>query len=290
MRCYYRPLLSCLLAILAGTLGSAALADSPPVAETYGDGKNAFLLATGSPGELGLLGALADGFARQTPVTLHWVKAGSGKSLELLKNRQVDMIMVHAPAAERQAVVEGWATERTLLGSNEFYIVGPADDPADVKNATSAADAFQRIARAQAKFITRADNSGTHKKELRIWQQAGIEPGGDWYIATHDFMTASLAKANDIGGYFMTDSSTWVAEQANMPNLSVLYRGDKILVNTYHALLAPEGATSGRATAAQFIAFVAASEEGQQIIHHYGKDRHGEPLYQDAAYARQYVD
>lgn len=289
MRYSYRPLLSGLLAILAGMLGSAALADSPPVAETYGDGENAFLLATGSPGELGLLGALADGFSRQTPVTLHWIKAGSGKSLALLKDRQVDMIMVHAPAAEKQAVAEGWATDRTLLGSNEFYIVGPADDPAGVKNATSAADAFRRIAEAQAKFITRADNSGTHKKELKIWQQAGVEPGDDWYIATHDFMTASLAKANAIGGYFMTDSSTWVAEQANMPNLAVLYRGDKVLVNTYHALLAPEEATPGRTTARQFIAFVA-SEEGQQIIHNYGKDRYGESLYQDAAYARQYVD
>jgi tungstate transport system substrate-binding protein len=278
-----------LLSLLLIATVSAAVADSPTVTETYGDGANPFLLATGSPGELGLLGALTAGFSQQTPATLKWVKAGSGESLDLLKARQVDMIMVHAPAAEKKAVAEGWAINHTLIGSNEFYIVGPAADPAGVKGATSAADAYRRIADKKAKFITRADNSGTHKKEMSIWQQAGIQPAGDWYIPTRDFMTASLKKANGVGGYFMTDSSTWVAEQANVPNLTVLFRGDKMLVNTYHALTAPAGTTPGRDTAARFVAFVG-SAAGQRIIRDYGKDQYGEPLYQDAAYAQQYAD
>ena len=94
--------------------------------ESYGKGPNQFSLATGSPGELGLLKALGEAFAKKHNTTLCWVKAGSGESMKLLKDKQVDMIMVHAPAAEKKAVEDGWAIKRELIGSNEFYIVGPA--------------------------------------------------------------------------------------------------------------------------------------------------------------------
>jgi len=197
------------------------------------------------------------------------------------------MVMVHAPQAEKQAVTEGWATDRTLLGSNEFYIVGPADDPAKIKEAQSAADAYKRIAQAKAKFFSRGDNSGTHKKEMSIWEKAGVKPEGDWYVITKDFMTATLKRADAEKGYFMVDSSTWVAEKKNLPNLQVLFKGDKVLVNTYHALAQPDGATPGAATAVKFIEFVA-SPEGQKIIQDYGKEKYGEPLYNDAEYAKKY--
>ena len=251
----------------------------------YGSGAHAFSLATGSPGELGLLKALADGFTPKTNTKLLWKKAGSGESLKALKDKTVDMIMVHAPAAEKKAVEEGWAIKRALIGSNEFFIVGPADDPAKISEAKSAADAYLRIANAKAKFFSRGDNSGTHKKEMDVWQQAGITPSGDWYIVTKDFMTATLKRANEEKGYFMTDSSTWVAEKKNVPNLKILFKGDKFLVNTYHALCQPAGAQ----WAAAFIDFVA-SEEGQKIIRNYGKEQYGQGLYDDAAYARQYDD
>jgi tungstate transport system substrate-binding protein len=269
------------------------LASLPAAADSfngvYGVGPDKFTLATGSPGELGLLKALAAGFDKTMAgkITLQWVKAGSGKSLQLLKDKKVDLIMVHAPAAERQAVQDGWAIDRTLIGSNEFFLVGPASDPAEVAAAESALDAYRRIARARAKFFSRGDNSGTHKKELDIWKETGIKPEGNWYIVTKDFMIATLLRADKEQGYFMVDSSTWVAEKKQVPNLKVLYRGDKLLVNTYHALAQPAGATPGAALGAKFIAFVA-SPQGQQIIQDYGKDRYGEGLYNDAAYARQY--
>jgi len=255
----------------------------------YGKGPNRFSLATGSPGELGLLEALAGGFTPQTNSTLLWKKAGSGESLKALKEKSADMIMVHAPAAEKMAVEEGWAVKRTLIGSNEFFIVGPADDPAKIAEAKSAVDAYTRIANAKAKFFSRGDNSGTHKKEMDVWQKAGITPSGDWYIVTKDFMTATLKRANDEKGYFMTDSSTWVAEQKSVPNLKILFKGDKFLVNTYHALCQPAGAAPGAEWAAQFIDFVA-SEAGQKIIRDYGKTQYGQGLYDDAAYAKQYDD
>ena len=278
------------LAMVAGLLLLASLATAADsFTGVYGTGPDKFTLATGSPGELGLLKALAEGFNKtvQGKATLQWIKAGSGKSLQLLKDRKVDMIMVHAPAAEKKAVQEGWATDRTLIGSNEFFIVGPVSDPAKIAAAGSAADAYRRIAAAPAKFFSRGDNSGTHKKELQIWKAAGIKPQGDWYIVTKDFMTATLKRANQEKGYFMVDSSTWTAEKKHVANLKILYKGDKMLVNTYNALAQPAGTTPGAALAVKFIAFVA-SPQGQKIIKDYGKDRYGEGLYNDAAYARQY--
>ncbi|MDF1556265.1 MAG: substrate-binding domain-containing protein [Deferrisomatales bacterium] len=260
-----------------------------PCTETYGTGPAVFRLATGSPGELGLLKVLAEPFVAEHNASLCWVKAGSGASLKLLSTKQVDMIMVHAPAGEKKAVAEGWAVKRTLLGSNEFYLVGPAADPAGIAGAKSAADAYARIAKAGTLFFSRGDNSGTHKKEQAVWKQAGIDPSGAWYVVTKDFMTATLRRANDERGYFMTDSSTWVAEKDNNPNLKILFRGDKFLVNTYHALSAPEGATTQAGLGAAFIEF-AASEAGQMFFREYGKDTAGAGLYNDAAYARQYDD
>jgi tungstate transport system substrate-binding protein len=281
-------LLSTYFLIFFVLLGSIAHSDEQ-CSEKYGNGPNKFSLATGSPGELGLLRVLGQAFGKEVDITLCWIKAGTGDSLKLLKEKSVDMIMVHAPEAEKKAVSDGWATKRTLIGSNEFFIVGPPDDPAGIAKVKSAADAYALIAKAKAKFFSRGDNSGTHKKELELWKKAGISPSGDWYIVTKDFMTATLKRANDEKGYFMTDSSTWVAENKNVPNLKIIFKGDKFLVNTYHALSQPAGLTPGASTAAKFIDFVA-SEKGQKIIRDYGKDLYGEGLYNDAAYARQYDD
>jgi len=276
------------MVVMASLPGFAALAaDQTPT--VYGSGIHEFSLATGSPGELGLLKVLAETFAKQENAKMHWIKAGSGKSMQLLKDKKVDIIMVHAPAAEKQAVQTGWATKRTLIGSNEFFIVGPPKDPAKIAEAKSAADAYGRIAKAKAKFFSRGDNSGTHKKEMDIWKQVGSQPWGGWYVVTKDFMTATLERANREGGYFMVDSSTWVAEKKKVTHLKILFKGDKLLINTYHALCQPAGATKGAAIAAKFIDFVA-SPAGQQIISGYGKDKYGEGLYNDAAYAKQYDD
>ena len=253
----------------------------------YGTGTHQFSVATGSPGELGLLKVLAEEFGKKYGTTLCWKKAGSGASLKLLKEKKVDAILVHAPAAEKKAVEEGWAIKRTLIGSNEFYIVGPVEDPAAIAEAKSAPEAYQKIANAKARFLSRGDNSGTHKKEMAIWQMAGISPAGSWYIVTKDFMMTTLKKANEVKGYFMTDSSTWVAGKKELPNLKILFRGDPFLVNTYHGLCQPSGATPRQEYAAKFIDFLG-SEEGQHIIATYGKELYGEGIYNDAAYAKQF--
>ncbi len=271
-----------LLVFMAG--GTAIAADCKA---TYGNSDHVFRLATGSPGELGLLEELADAFNAEHNTTMCWVKAGSGKSLKLLHNKKVDAVMVHAPAAEKKAMADGWAIKRSLIGSNEFYIVGPKNDPAGIASATSAADAYAKIAKAGANFLSRGDNSGTNKKELRIWKTAETTPGGDWYIITKDFMMATLKKANAVNGYFMTDSSTWVAGKKALSNLKVLFKGDPMLINTYHGLCQPANATPAQPKAAAFIDFIG-SKKGQTLIRNYGKPLYGEAMYNDAEYAKEY--
>jgi len=248
---------------------------------TYGHGAHTLVVATGSPGELGLLHPLAEEFARRFDVTVLWRKAGSGRSLELLRSKQVDAVMVHAPAAETRAVAAGWACNRTLIGCNEFYIVGPAGDPAGIRSAMSAVDSYRRIARSRTPFLSRGDNSGTHKKEMAIWRAAGVSPSG-LCAETEDFMRATLQRANAEKAYFMTDSSTWTATKNHLPNLRVLFRGDPVLVNVYHALCQPPGTTPGSDLAAKFTVFLA-SDTAQQIIGTSGRDEHGEAIYRNAA-------
>jgi tungstate transport system substrate-binding protein len=275
-----------LLIFLTAALATNAMALSD-CTKAYGTGSTTIGLATGSPGELGLVEVLANEFNKTHDSKMCWKKAGSGESLKLLRDKKVDLVMVHAPAAEKQAVQEGWAVKRHLIGSNEFYIVGPKTDPAGISKATSAADAYAKIAAAKEKFYSRGDNSGTHKKEMAVWEKANIQPSGDWYVVTETFMMATLKMADDNNGYFMTDSSTWVAAKKDLGNLKILFRGDPFLINTYHTLCQPVGATAGQPLAAEFIDYVI-SDAGQKIIREYGAELYGEGLYNDAAYARQY--
>lgn len=254
---------------------------NPPLPVVYGTGKASFRLATGGPGELGLLKALAESFAQKADASLHWIKAGAGQSLQLLRERRVDVAMVHAPAQVDIAVQEGWGTEKTLFGSNKFVLIGPRDDPAFASGAVGVVEAFQRIAKKECPFISRGDNSGTHQKEMDIWRLAGVVPKGGWHIAARDFMTACLLRADAEKAYFLCDSSTWVMEEGSVRELTLLQRGDPLLVNIYHALVSPPGATLGRETGRRFVNFVASSA-GQKIIREFGRREQGEGLYQCA--------
>jgi molybdate/tungstate transport system substrate-binding protein len=233
-----------------------------------------------------LLEALAVPFCKDNDCRLVWYKKGSGAALDFLKAGRCDVIMVHAPVAEQRAVAEGWACDRTLIGANRFFIVGPQDDPAGIVKAQSVPEAYQRIARARARFYSRGDNSGTHKRELAIWRLAGITPTGDWYVVTHAFMGPTLLQADRQPGYFMTDNSTYYVKQAQLKHLVPLFEGDPLLNNVYHALRPNAEKYPGRANALarRFIAFVA-SPAGQAIIRNFGKQKYGRPLYRDAAAA-----
>ncbi len=276
-----------MIALLLGIFFVLPVFAADKCTAVYGTGIHVFSLATGSPGELGLLKVIGTRFNQKYDTRMCWKKAGSGKALKLLKQKKVDMVMVHAPAAEKKAVKDGWAIKRNLIGSNEFYIVGPKNDPAGIATAESAAQVYKKIAVSKSNFFSRGDNSGTHKKELSIWEKAGIQPSGNGYIITKTFMMATLQQANEQNGYFMTDSSTWIAAKKEMNNIKILFRGDPFLINTYHTLCQPKGSTAGQFYAAKFIDFII-SKEGQSMISGYGAKEHGEGLYNDAAYAKQY--
>ncbi len=265
---------------------SPAVSKDLKIQATYGEGTQTIRVATGSPGSLGLLKALAEPFCNVNHCQVQWIKKGSGASLKALKEGVVDVVMVHAPEAEKKAVAEGWATMRTLLGSNEFYIVGPASDLAGIVNAKTAPEAYAMIAKSKTRFFSRGDNSGTHKKEMHIWKLAGIEPAGEWYVVTGDFMGPTLMRADKERAYFMTDSSTFFSKKTGIENLRILFKGDPMLVNTYHALVASREKypQANYILAAKFVKFVSSSE-GQKIYRDYGKSQYGIPLYNDAAYA-----
>jgi tungstate transport system substrate-binding protein len=267
----------------------AAGTDKQKYNAVYGAGDQGITVATGSPAILGLLKAIADPFCQANNCRINWIKKGSGASLKAMKEGKVDLVMVHAPAAEKAAVKEGWATMRTLLGSNEFYIVGPESDPAGIKKAGSAKEAYTMIAKAQTKFFSRGDNSGTHKKEMMVWKLSGINPSGPWYIVTKDFMGPTLMRADKEEGYFMTDSSTFFVKQSEIRNLKILFKGDPVLVNVYHALVAsPEKYPKANyELAAKFVKFMN-SPEGQKFFEEYGKAKYGTALYNDAEYARKW--
>jgi tungstate transport system substrate-binding protein len=271
---------------IAAALLVSGCAIQPPITATYGTGDRSFVLAAG--GLHDLAAALAEEFTRSTSTTVQLAMVESEQSLDLLKAGRVDAVLVHAPAAEEKAVKEGWAVERTLIAAQRFLILGPPDDPAQIRDAFCSLDAFRRIHRRQATFLSPGEQSKTRKKEIETWERARLRPWGNWYITDNGSMLAALTRADEMGGYVMTGSADWRVGSKKMEQLSVLFQESDDLIDPYHLLVAPPGQTAGRDTAAEFAAF-AASEQGQRIVRDFGKERLGAARYLDAASARRYL-
>lgn len=157
---------------------------------------------------------------------------GTGQALKLGRAGDVDAILVHARAAEESFVAEGWGTHRREIMYNDFVVVGPAEDPAAIGDAGSAAEALHRIALSKASFVSRGDDSGTHKAEQALWQAAGVAPDGTWYKSVGAGMGAALNTASGLGGYILSDRASWL-NFANKGGLAVLFSGDPVLFNQY---------------------------------------------------------
>ena len=241
--------------------------------------KEKLVLSTGSPYELGLIDALAKPFEAKYNCKVDVMKAGSGKAIKLLRGGQVDVIMVHAKKAEEQLIRKGYGVNRRLVACNDFVIAGPKMDPAGIKGSKNAAKAYKKIAHSKSLFFSRADNSGTHKKEMAIWKKAGIKPKGKWYRTTGKFMGATLKEAGKKQGYFMTDRSTYIYLSKEV-DLDILFEGDPTLVNHYHAIAVNPAKYPERnyEMAVTFIGFIT-SPAGQKIIRDYGKKEFGTALY-----------
>lgn len=165
---------------------------------------------------------------------VHLLIVGTGQALKLGRAGDVDAILVHSRAAEEAFVAEGHGTHRREIMYNDFVVIGPIADPADVAAAVSAKDALGRIATAKPAFVSRGDDSGTHKKELALWRDAGQAPDdfGAWYNAVGAGMGAALNTASGLGAYVLSDRASWL-NFGNKGDLALLYSGDPVLFNQY---------------------------------------------------------
>jgi tungstate transport system substrate-binding protein len=209
----------------------ACVAAATPFAQAQSD-KVLRLSTTTSTENSGLLGYLLPAFEAKTGIKVNVISVGTGKALELGKNGDVDVTLVHARKLEDKFVAEGWGIDRRDVMYNDFIVAGPANDPAGVKGSHDVIAAFKKIAAANVKFISRGDNSGTDVMEKGYWQQAGTRPAGAHYVSAGLDMGAVLNMAAEMGAYTLTDRATYGAYQART-GLAILVEGDKRMFNPY---------------------------------------------------------
>ncbi|MCX5784826.1 MAG: substrate-binding domain-containing protein [Elusimicrobia bacterium] len=237
------------------------------------------LATTTSVQDTGLLDVLTDAFQKDGKYTLQSIAVGSGQAMQLGKTGEADILWVHSPDDEAQFVAEGYGTGRTTFMHNDFVILGPAADPARVKGAKKAADAFKKIAAAKALFVSRADNSGTNKKELKLWDEAKVKPAKEAYVEAGQGMAATLSMANEKKAYVLADRSTYLSMKNNI-GLVILSEGDDALINRYSLILVNTAkfpkVNAGGAKA--FFDFVL-SKPAREMIEKYGQDKYGQQLF-----------
>lgn len=190
------------------------------------------LATTTSTENSGLLAELLPAFSKHTGINVDVIAVGTGKALQIARSGDTDVVMVHARQAEDVFIAEGFGVNRRDVMENDFVIIGPANDPANINGKKSTLGALKKIAAHQATFISRGDNSGTHKKERSIWKHANIQPSGDWYKEVGQGMGKVLLMANELGAYTLTDRGTWLAYKDKL-SLKILNDGGVLLKNPY---------------------------------------------------------
>jgi len=238
------------------------------------------LVSTTSTQDSGLLDILLPAFTAKTGYDVRLIAAGSGQALKLGEQGNADVILLHSPSAEKEFVANGFGVDRRLVMHNDFVIVGPPSDPAALRTQPTLDSVFEAIFSAEATFVSRGDESGTHVKELELWKNAGLDPvGQDWYLETGQGQGATLSIASEKGAYALTDHGTFLAYQSNV-DLEILVEGYPFLLNVYHVITVnpekfPDINLNGAKTFADFIT----SPEGQKIIGEFGVEQYGQPLF-----------
>jgi len=237
------------------------------------------LATTTSVQDTGLLDVIVPIFEQQNGYRVKAVAVGTGQALAMAGKGEADVVLAHAPETEKKYVSEGVLVHRRLVMHNTFLLAGPAADPAKVKETTAAVDALKKIAAAQAPFISRGDDSGTHKLEKKLWEQAGITPAGDWYLEAGQGMGRTLSIAGEKQAYVIADRATYLAFQKTT-GLAVLLQGDPLFLNLYHVLeVNPEKFPKVNATGGKAFADFLLSPTVQDMLKTFGMDKFGEPLF-----------
>lgn len=238
------------------------------------------LATTTSTQDSGLLDYLLPKFTDETGIDVEVVAVGTGQALQMGKDGNADVLLVHSRAKEDEFMAASDGVRREDVMYNDFVIVGPADDPAGIKGTTSAVEAFNKIASSQSEFISRGDDSGTHTKELGIWKKAGIEPQGDWYVSAGQGMGEVLTMAQEKSAYTLSDRATYLARTKEGLGLEVLVEGDKDLFNPYGVIAVnPEkNAEIDQELANKFIDWLV-SLKVQEEIAKFGLEDFGQSLF-----------
>jgi len=232
--------------------------------------------ATHTLDDAGILDTLVLAFRAAHPEQdLQVVLGGSGELLELGRRGDVDVLLTHAPADEEAFVREGWGMDRHSVMHNDFVLLGPPSDPASTGSAATVGEAFRRLAAARAPFVSRGDDSGTHKKELQIWQSIGLVPDWPDYVEAGVGMADALRLAAERGSYILADRATYTSLRRELP-IDVVFEGDPVLRNQYSVMVVrnprdPPGATA-------FIEWIT-SPEARALIANYGRERFGTQVF-----------
>jgi tungstate transport system substrate-binding protein len=266
-------LMTAILLFVFGTVNAFAAEAAPKQ-------KNIILATTTSTQDTGLLDVLIPIFEKKTGYFVKTIAVGSGQAIAMGQKGEADVLLVHSPDAEKKFVADGFGVNRQLVMHNDFIIVGPAVDPAKIKGTKSSAEALKLIANANALFISRGDNSGTHAKEKTLWKKADVTPVGQkWYQETGSGMGQTLNVAAEKKGYTLTDRGTYLSLKKNL-GLDILVEGDSALLNIYHVIEVnvdkwPKVNVAGAKTFADFMV----SKNTQKIIKTFGIDKFRSPLF-----------
>lgn len=254
--------------MLMKSLGATAVAMLLGTA-AWAQDQSIIVQSTTSTANSGLYDYLLPIFQGETGIQVNVVAVGTGQAIKNAENCDGDVLLVHAKASELAFVEAGFGTTRTDLMYNDFVIVGPAGDPAGVSGMTDVQGALSQIAEQGALFASRGDDSGTHKKEMALWSDSGVDPtsaSGEWYRETGSGMGATLNAGIGMGAYVMTDRATWISFE-NKQDYAVQVQGDEDMFNQYGVIpINPAKCPSVNVDAAQTFADWLVSDEGQDAI------------------------
>lgn len=268
----------CLLFIIAVILSLPGIAgcrnDKEPKADLI-------LATTTSTQDSGLLDVLLPVFEKEYGLKVKVVAVGSGQAMQMGRKGDADVLLVHSPQEEEKFVEEGWGVKRHPVMHNRFILVGPEENPAGIADGDDIITALKKIEKTESLFVSRADKSGTHMREMALWEEAGIKPEGSWYLETGQGMGETLMIADEKGAYTLTDESTYLSfRNKGRIELKVWIEEDARLFNSYSVIAVNEKKHPhvNKEGAAKFIAFIT-GPEGQKIIQEFGVKEYGKPLF-----------
>jgi tungstate transport system substrate-binding protein len=269
--------------LLAAMLATAACGSdsSDNTAATPTSSGQMILATTTSTRDTGLLDTLVPAFEKTSKCGVKTVAVGSGQAMDLGERGQADVLLVHSPDAEETFMKKGHGSSRSRVMHNDFVLVGPPADPAKVKG-EEIDPAMQAIARTKSPFASRADDSGTNAKELKLWEAAGVSPSGSWYIKTGQGMGTTLTIANQKDAYTLSDRGTFLATK-NLDS-KILVEGDPQLQNPYHVIVVKHPGTN--VGCAQAFSRWITNAPTQKVIGDFGKDKYGQALFHPDAGAQ----